>query len=403
METHRRGDFTEAAAIAELKRRNIPVSLPFGDNERYDAVVEAPDGSLLRLQIKTGRLENGTVKFDAESSHTNSQRTIRKPYEGDIDYFLVYSHDIDELYLIAEEAVNSSMRLRVEKPKRPHPKINPAERYAFDKNWPLNEHATGSKTRTGKRPYKDEFVVNQAVDELGDSGIPIFKPEGDSASYDFLAETPEGAFARLTVRTATVSDGRVGLNTGRENPRTARATDYYLLYCHDRDAVYLIPADEFDKSIELWVEEPKQVQHNTKFATDYELEDVWPPSDAFRVPSKSAVGAAIQAFERLAVPVGHVSDDSLSYDLLVETPDETFARVAVVPGWISRGCIRLKPDSCDGIDHFVIYHREANTCYVVAADAFNRSISLRVEEPEKRDQSINWAEEHELEENWPPE
>lgn len=193
------------------------------------------------------------------------------------------------------------------------------------------------------------------------------------------------------------------LNTGRENPRTARATDYYLLYCRDRDAVYLISTDEFDKSIELWVEEPKQVQHNSKFATDYEMESAWPPSDVPRVSSKSAVGAAIEAFERQEVTVGHVSSDSLPYELLARRPDNTFARVAVVPGWTSGGRIRLKPDSCDGIDHFVIYHRESNTCYVVAADAFNRSISLRVEEPEKRDESINWAEEYELAENWPPE
>lgn len=34
MDSHEKGDLTEAIIIAELKRRSIPVSLPFGDNER---------------------------------------------------------------------------------------------------------------------------------------------------------------------------------------------------------------------------------------------------------------------------------------------------------------------------------------------------------------------------------
>ncbi|WP_394295066.1 group I intron-associated PD-(D/E)XK endonuclease [Halococcus thailandensis] len=31
MDSHRKGDLTEALVIAELKRREIPVSIPFGD------------------------------------------------------------------------------------------------------------------------------------------------------------------------------------------------------------------------------------------------------------------------------------------------------------------------------------------------------------------------------------
>lgn len=54
METHRKGDLTEAVVIAELMKRSVPVSIPFGDNERYDVVAENPDGSLLKVQIKTG-------------------------------------------------------------------------------------------------------------------------------------------------------------------------------------------------------------------------------------------------------------------------------------------------------------------------------------------------------------
>ena len=59
MESHRKGDLTEAILIAELTRRSIPVSLPFGDDERCDVVLETLTGALLRVQIKTGWLSDG--------------------------------------------------------------------------------------------------------------------------------------------------------------------------------------------------------------------------------------------------------------------------------------------------------------------------------------------------------
>jgi hypothetical protein len=92
MESHRKGDLTEAVVIAELKRRSIPVSLPFGDNERYDVVLETPTGALLRVQIKTGWLSEGKVEFHARSQHTNSTGNTYKSYNGEIDYFIVFSH-----------------------------------------------------------------------------------------------------------------------------------------------------------------------------------------------------------------------------------------------------------------------------------------------------------------------
>ena len=136
MESHRKGELTEAVVVAELKRRKIPVSRPSGDNERYDLIAETPDGVLLKLQVKTGRLKRGTVVFDGVSMHMNSRGNVRKPYDGDVDYFTVYCHELEELYLIPEERVGSSMALRVDPPKRPDPKINPAEAYQFDERWP---------------------------------------------------------------------------------------------------------------------------------------------------------------------------------------------------------------------------------------------------------------------------
>lgn len=82
MESHRRGELTEAIVIAELKRRGVPVSTPFGDDERYDLIVETPDSRLLRVQVKTGWLDDdGVIQVKGKSQHTNSTGHVYKTYE----------------------------------------------------------------------------------------------------------------------------------------------------------------------------------------------------------------------------------------------------------------------------------------------------------------------------------
>lgn len=57
------GELSEAEVIAHLVRTGRPVAIPFGNNQRYDLIVDE-DGKLLRAQVKTGRLdERGVVTF----------------------------------------------------------------------------------------------------------------------------------------------------------------------------------------------------------------------------------------------------------------------------------------------------------------------------------------------------
>jgi hypothetical protein len=218
---------------------------------------------------------------------------------------------------------------------------------------------------------------------------------------DLVAALPHGLI-RITVRTGNEIDGRIQLS--RTPDETARRdteeTDYYALYCPSREETYLVGTDEFGTSLSLRTDDPDQIQHDTRFAADYRLAAVWPPDGTPTVSSRSAVGAAIERFETLDVTVGVVHDDAVAHDLLVET-DDGVTRVAVVPVWASGGCLRLKPDSCAGVDTFVLYYREGDTCYAVGAEEFERSISIRVEEPAKADPSINWAADYELTDRWP--
>lgn len=135
METQRKGVLTEAAALTALQRRGIPVSIPFGDTERYDLVAESERG-LHRLQVKTGRYDGEVVEFKGYSVHTNSTGNVHETYDGDVDQFLVYCHELDATYLVPEDAVHSNMRLRVSEPEQRQPSINWACEYEFDERWP---------------------------------------------------------------------------------------------------------------------------------------------------------------------------------------------------------------------------------------------------------------------------
>jgi hypothetical protein len=136
MDSHKKGDLTEAAVLTELKRRDVPVSIPSGDNERDDFVVETSDTQFLRAQIKTGWSRDGVIEFRGYSKHTNSSGNIQKSYDGDIDCFLVFSHEHEQLFFVWEEEVGANMSLRTEEPKQNQPSINWAADYAFDERWP---------------------------------------------------------------------------------------------------------------------------------------------------------------------------------------------------------------------------------------------------------------------------
>jgi len=85
-----KGDASEAAVIAELKKRGYTVLQPFGDNQRYDIVVE--DDGFERIQIKTARkVEEGKISFDTSNNHSNMSGVKRKTYtENEIDSFIAY-------------------------------------------------------------------------------------------------------------------------------------------------------------------------------------------------------------------------------------------------------------------------------------------------------------------------
>jgi len=98
MDTKGKGDQTEGIVLAALLCLGKSVLLPFGENHRYDLVVE--DGErFLRVQCKTGRLRDGVIKFNTASTHGH-RGGARVSYRGQVDLFGVYCPDTGKTYFV---------------------------------------------------------------------------------------------------------------------------------------------------------------------------------------------------------------------------------------------------------------------------------------------------------------
>jgi len=126
------GDETEACAIQELVSSGYSVSVPFGDNDKYDLI--ADDGeNLYRIQCKTA-WENkpNTIRFNTHSQTTRDGDYHETNYSGSVDAFLVRYPPEEQFYWISiEEATSQKMELRYEAEIN-HPSINWARDYEFE-------------------------------------------------------------------------------------------------------------------------------------------------------------------------------------------------------------------------------------------------------------------------------
>ena len=107
------------AIMLALQETGYTVLVPFGENTRYDLVID--DGvDLARVQCKTGRLRQGAIRFNACSTYVHHARP-RMPtrhYHGEVEFFGVHCPDTGGVYLIPIERlpVRNKGALRVDPP-----------------------------------------------------------------------------------------------------------------------------------------------------------------------------------------------------------------------------------------------------------------------------------------------
>lgn len=132
--TKKAGDKSTAITLAMLVEAGYSVSIPWGDNQRYDLIAER-DGRFWRIQCKTGWLHNGCVKFNTANKSTQKGKIVRKAYHGQIEHFLVWCPDNRILYCIpVNNSPNTGMMLRLEDTATTinYPRIKWANKYVFD-------------------------------------------------------------------------------------------------------------------------------------------------------------------------------------------------------------------------------------------------------------------------------
>ena len=110
------GDRSEAIVLATLIKNGYLVSIPFGENQRYDLLADN-GGRILRVQVKTGRLRGDIINFSCSSSHSHRGGTHARPYFGQADIIAVYCPQNGKVYLVPEEEfVASRAHLRLTAP-----------------------------------------------------------------------------------------------------------------------------------------------------------------------------------------------------------------------------------------------------------------------------------------------
>lgn len=119
MEPKQKGNLTELKCIAAFYELGYSVSIPYGENSRYDFIADI-NGKLIRVQIKTSHQvtkgDNSSYIFSCRSSRSSRTHCINKKYtSSEIDYFSTFI--LGKCYLIPISECSTAKTLRFSKPK----------------------------------------------------------------------------------------------------------------------------------------------------------------------------------------------------------------------------------------------------------------------------------------------
>lgn len=136
MNTKDKGDFSEAKALFEFQKYNIPVCIPWGDNQRYDMIAEF-NGKLQKIQVKTANeiVDKAIICYSSSSTNHTTNRNLTT-YENEIDYFVFYNQPNDLVALVPISVFNGQKQKRFRMDKTEKQRQNSSvyfSDYSFDK------------------------------------------------------------------------------------------------------------------------------------------------------------------------------------------------------------------------------------------------------------------------------
>jgi hypothetical protein len=104
------GNATEAVVLAEFVKAGFKVLVPFGEDNRYDLVIEAGD-RFLRVQCKTASPcgwngDRSCLRFHGYSHRFAAGKFDgREAYRGQADLFAAYAPSTGQVYVLAVDEV----------------------------------------------------------------------------------------------------------------------------------------------------------------------------------------------------------------------------------------------------------------------------------------------------------
>ena len=169
MNSKDKGNIGEAITLAEFTKRNIPVSIPFGDNARYDLIADF-NGKLNKIQVKYCNQkisENGSIPCPCSSSlnhTTNKKSTI---YQGEIDYFVFYLVEWNKLLIVPIEDVGEQKTISFRQTPAKGTS-NHSCKYVFDYTF---EKFFGEEE--AEEEIKEVVKIEKPTNKCIDCGFPI--------------------------------------------------------------------------------------------------------------------------------------------------------------------------------------------------------------------------------------
>ena len=133
LDSKKKGNLTEMQCMSAFMANGCGVSIPFGDNSKYDFIADV-DGKLYKVQVKTAsKRDESSIKFSCRSTHVNCSGTRNVRYTAnDIDFFATYWNGICYLVPVAECSTEKTLRFHSAKNSQLKG-ITFAEEYILDK------------------------------------------------------------------------------------------------------------------------------------------------------------------------------------------------------------------------------------------------------------------------------
>lgn len=112
--TKQKGNIGESIILSEFVQRGIQVSIPFGDNARYDLIAEF-NGRLNKIQIKycSQKEKNGSIELACSSSKNHTTNKRYDVYVNDVDYMAFYIQSWNKSLLVPIETIGNRKSLRI--------------------------------------------------------------------------------------------------------------------------------------------------------------------------------------------------------------------------------------------------------------------------------------------------